>query len=119
MEKEIKRIAAFLAIDLLRLGALQKHSAFEEEQEWRLVLPMRVSSAPTKHPRLYRPKATTLIPYIEFDLAETGQPLPLTDVILGPGSEPAAAIEATRSFLNSEGLTSITSRLSKAPFRAW
>jgi hypothetical protein len=119
MDKEIKQTAAFLAIDLLRLGALQKHSAFEEEQEWRLVLPMKVDSVPTKHPRLYRTKATTLVPYIEFDLAETGHPLPLVDVILGPGSEPVTSIEATRSFLYSEGLTKITPRLSKAPFRAW
>ena len=114
---ELKRLGALLARDLLQLGALQKHSSFKEEQEWRLVLPMMVNSVPKVHPRRFRPGATTLIPYVEFDLAEA-RPFPLTDVILGPGSEPQSAIEATRSFLASESLA-ITPRMSNAPFRAW
>jgi hypothetical protein len=117
IDKEVKRIAAFLAMDLLRLGALMKHSSFEEEQEWRLILPMKVDSVPKVHPRRFRPGATTLIPYMEFNLAEA-RPFPLTDVILGPGSEPQNAIEATRSFLVSESLV-ITPRMSKVPFRPW
>jgi hypothetical protein len=115
-DKAIERSGAFLAMDLLRLGALQKHSSFEEEQEWRLVLPMKVGAVPKVHPRRFRPGTTTLIPYMEFDLAEGGRPFPLTHVTLGPGSEPQTAIEATRSFLASEGF-SITPKISKAPFR--
>ncbi len=118
MEKELRQNAALLARDLLRLGALQKHASFREEKEWRLVLPMKTDTIPTVHPRQFRAGETTLIPFVEFDLAHGGKPFPLTHVILGPGSETNGAIEATQSFLVSEKL-SITPKLSKAPFRPW
>jgi hypothetical protein len=118
IDSEVKKIGLSLTVDLLRLGGLLKHSSFEEEQEWRLVLPMKVDSIPQIHPRCFRAGATTLIPYVEFDLAKAGDPLPLTDMILGPGSEPQISIEATRSFLASKELK-IIPRMSKAPFRPW
>lgn len=116
VDSELKRIGAILALDLLRLGALMKHSSFEEEQEWRLVLPMAVDSTPKVHPRRFRVSSTRLVPFIEFDLAEGGRPFPLSDVILGPGSEPVTAVDAARSFLESEGL-GVVPRLSSSPFR--
>jgi hypothetical protein len=118
IDTEIEKIGALLAVDLLTLGGLLKHSSFKEEQEWRLVLPMKVDSAPKVHSRCFRTNATTLIPYVEFDLAKAGDPLPLTSLILGPGSEPEISIEAARSFLAAKNLK-IIPRTSKTPFRPW
>jgi hypothetical protein len=59
-----------------------------------------------------------LIPYLEAKLTtddETSH-FPLTDVILGPGSELENSVEAAQSFLNEHGIT-IEPMLSNVPFR--
>lgn len=117
IDKGLKEGAAELARDLLTLCALLKHSAFSEEQEWRLVLPMNANNTPKFGKRRFRAATSTLIPYMEFNLAESDE-MPLTDLILGPGSDAESAVDAAQSFLISEGF-SATPRPSKAPFRPW
>ena len=105
------------AVDLLTLCALLKHSAFKEESEWRLVLPMHGGTIPKFGKRQFRAGSSTLIPYMEFNLTESG-PMPLTDVMLGPGSEPETSVEAAHSFLLTEK-SNVIPQMSKAPFRPW
>jgi Protein of unknown function (DUF2971) len=107
--------------ELLKLAGLLKDSSFEEEREWRLVLPVFTEKTLRRHPRLFRPGATALIPYIAFPLspgAAEGQ-VPLTDLILGPGTDPLpAAVDSARSFLLSGGI-SVMPRESRVPFRSF
>jgi hypothetical protein len=103
-------------IDCLRIAALLKHSSFEEESEWRLVLPTLMDrTTPMKNPPQFRVEKTTLIPYIAHPFSAAG-PLPLVDIILGPGSDENSVFGAQR-FLKSQGLN-LKPRLSKVPYRA-
>ena len=120
--REINEAASGMAADLLRLAGLLKHHSFEEEKEWRFVLPVTLSRLPTQNPIKYRHRTNTLIPYQEFPLsAQHGDNivLPLTDVILGPGSEETTAIDAARAFLESEGVRNVDLRYSEIPYRPW
>jgi len=101
-------------IDCMRIVALLKHSSFEEESEWRLVLPT-LPKTPMKNPPRYRVEKTTLIPYIAHPFS-VAAPLPLVDIILGPGSDDRSVF-AAKKFLESQGLD-LTPRLSKVPYRA-
>jgi hypothetical protein len=92
-------------IDRLRIAALLKDSSFEEESEWRLALATLMDrKAPMNNPPRFRAAKTTLVPYIAHPFSAAG-PLPLVDVILGPGSDETSVFAAQR-FLKSEGLTS-------------
>jgi len=118
-KKTFEELAAAVTntrVDFLRIAALLKDSSFEEENEWRLVLPMLIDQAtPPKNPPRFRVGKTTLIPYIAHPFSAAG-PLPIVDIILGPGSDENSVFAAER-FLKSAGL-SLTPRLSKVPYRA-
>jgi hypothetical protein len=101
-------------VDCMRITGLLKHSAFAEESEWRLVLPT-LPKIPMKNPPRYRVEKTTLIPYIVHPFS-AATPLPLVDIILGPGSDDRSVF-AAKKFLESQGLD-LTPRLSKVPYRA-
>jgi hypothetical protein len=103
-------------IDCLRIAALLKHSSFEEETEWRLVLPTLLDrTTPMNNPPRFRVEKTTLVPYIAHPFSGAG-PLPLVDIILGPGSDENSVFAAER-FLKSQELN-LKPRLSKVPYRA-
>lgn len=103
-------------IDCLRVAALLKHSSFQEESEWRLVLPTLMDSkTPMTNPPRFRVRSTSLIPYIAHPFS-AARPLPLVDIILGPGSDQHSVFAAQR-FLKSVRLN-IVPRLSKVPYRA-
>jgi hypothetical protein len=114
----LKTATAKTQADLLRLAALLKNASFKEEGEWRLVLPIFVAKEPRQHPRLFRAGNTTLVPYIEYPLTlNPDGSLPLTDLVLGPGSD-ANAVPATESFLRTEGVK-LVPRESRVPYRPW
>jgi hypothetical protein len=102
-------------IDCLRIAALLKNSSFEEENEWRLVLPI-LMDRPTalNNPPRFRVGKTTLIPYVAHPFSANA-PLPLVDIILGPGSDENSVFAAQR-FLKSQGLN-LKPRLSNVPYR--
>ncbi len=103
-------------VDCLRIAALLKNSSFQEENEWRLVLPTLLDrTTPMNNPPRFRVGKTTLIPYIAHPFSANA-PLPIVDIILGPASDENSVFAAQR-FLKSEGLN-LTPRLSKVPYRA-
>jgi Protein of unknown function (DUF2971) len=103
-------------VDCLRVAALLKNPSFQEENEWRLVLPtMMHRLAPMNNPPQFRIGKTTLIPYITHPFSAK-VPFPLDDIILGPGSD-ENSIFAARRFLTLQGLN-LPPRLSKVPYRA-
>jgi hypothetical protein len=103
--------------DLLRITALLKNSSFHEEREWRLVLPVWKEKEFLKNPRLFRVGTTTLVPYIAYPFSsDPNAPVPLSDVILGPGSDPNS-VSAAQGFLGSAGMR-LVPRHSVVPYRA-
>lgn len=104
--------------DLLRVAALSKDESFHEEREWRLVLPVSTDKTTLKNPPRFRAANTTLMPYIAHPFSpDPAVALPLTDVILGPGSHPNA-LQAALAFLKSRGIP-VGPRESKVPYRPW
>ncbi len=60
---------------LLRIGALFKHPAFREENEWRVVSPV---IGDLLNPEIsYREGTSTLVPFVEFKLRSGAGPAPL------------------------------------------
>jgi hypothetical protein len=103
-------------VDLMRIVALLKDRSFAEENEWRLVLPTLINEqTPAKNPPQFRVGKTTLIPYIAHPFSPPN-PLPLVDIVLGPGADENSVFAAER-FLKSQGLN-LKARLSKVPYRA-
>jgi hypothetical protein len=102
--------------DCMRIAAFLKNSAFKEEDEWRLALPVLMNpTGPLNNPPRFRFGRTSLIPYIEFPFRDK-TPLPIVDVILGPGSDENSLFAAKR-LLKLQGLD-VKPRLSKVPYRS-
>jgi len=118
--KELPQTIAELSSRLLHLVALLKHSAFEEEEEWRLVLPV-FAIMPNRPDLRFRSRSSTLVPYTEFPLTggETVNAFRLKEVVLGPGSEDPLAVTSARSFLDSVGLKDVRISRSRIPYRPW
>jgi hypothetical protein len=119
-KKELPKTVSELSMRLLHLMALLKHSAFEEEQEWRFVFPV-FANMPSPPQLKFRSRSSTLVPYIEFPLigGETENRFRLREIMLGPGSEDALAISSARAFLDSVGLREVTVSRSRIPYRPW
>jgi hypothetical protein len=115
--KPVKVAVARTSANLLLMAALLKNSSFREEQEWRLVLPVFADKETLQNPRRFRAGKTTLIPYLAHPFAaDSIAPLPLVDLILGPGSD-ANSVLAAQTFLRSEGIDLIP-RESAVPYRS-
>lgn len=108
---------ASLQWDLLRIAPLLKNESFSEEREWRLTLPRESIRLPSHHTLSFRYQYDTLVPYIAYPLLLPNQqgPILCRDVILGPGSHPAALV-GVNMFLLSEEMP-ISCRRSAVPYR--
>lgn len=100
--------------DFLRVLCSIKHSAFSEENEWRLISPYyhNYTVAAVK----FREGASMLVPYIQLPLPKTG---PVFDeVILGPSPHQNLSMSALSMYLSNGGLCNRTSN-SSLPYREW
>lgn len=88
---------------LLRIAAVLKHPAFEEEQEWRLVSP--VMDECLDCPVSFREGVSMLVPWYPFRLAEaSGEPFPLDHVYLGPTANIDLSMNSLRLYLRKRGV---------------
>jgi hypothetical protein len=87
--------------DLLRIAAVLKHPAFEEEQEWRIVSPIIASA---HHPAVhFREGASMLVPYFAFRLAADDAPgVSLNHVYIGPSSNAELSMHSLRLYLEQQ-----------------
>jgi hypothetical protein len=85
------------SVDIIRIAALTKHPAFEEEQEWRCV------SQPVKNyleaPIEYRAGRVSLIPFLRFPLPVINNALAIQTAIVGPSPSPDLAFNGIARFL--------------------
>lgn len=105
--------------DLLRIAALLKHPAFQEEQEWRAISP--ITSNFVQAPILYREGRSMLQPYMPFELpAGKDEGLQLEHVFLGPTPNPDLSMASLSQFLsksNANPRRGIT--YCQMPYRDW
>jgi len=67
--------------DLLQVAAIIKNDGFVEEKEVRLISrPIEINNASVK----FRPGKTTLIPFVDFELANTTEVLEFREIMIGP-----------------------------------
>jgi len=87
--------------DLLRIAAILKHPAFEEEQEWRIISPM-INNA--RHAAVcFREGSSMLVPYYRFRLAPEDGRVRLNHVYIGPSSNAELSMHSIRLYLDQQG----------------
>lgn len=94
--------------DLLQAAATIKHDAFVDESEVRFISPM-IDISDSRVSYRKRPDGTTLIPYVQFCLADNEGILSIEEVMVGPGPE--------QNLLRSSVMTSLKENGVHAPWR--
>lgn len=87
--------------DLLRIAAVLKHPAFEEEQEWRIVSPM-IDDATSARVQ-FREGNSMLIPWFPLDLRDQQGRLAIEHAFLGPTSNIDLSMNSLALYLQSRG----------------
>lgn len=100
---------------LMKLNVLAtyiKDESFKNEKECRLICRRSIQSIK------YREGKSMLIPYIEFDLSDINDTLPIRRIIVGPTPHPELSKMSVISLLKSYGYN-IEVESSKIPYRPW
>jgi len=111
---ELLAKAYWAASDIALLAATLKHPAFEEEEEWRLV----VGPLEANNERIcYRPGKRLIIPYVNIGFGPSE--LPLKRIIVGPGPHQERNAASLRQMLILHRFKDVEVSISDAPFRTW
>lgn len=98
-------------------AAAFKDQAFREEREWRLVADPRAVQSQAMQ---FRAGASTPVPYIRFLLCEeSGQPLPISRVWVGPSPNPDLDLRVIKQLVDVYGLPGADVQASEIPYRNW
>ncbi len=101
---------------LYDLAALLKHPGFLEEEEWRL----SSRGWRPKQEMHYRATSTTIVPYVEVALSLDGSPIPIDEVIVGPGPLKNLTRVTVQDLLGVYGLDArLATRESEIEYRPW
>ena len=98
-EASYQKVFDRIESDLLRVAAILKHPAFQEEDEWRLVSPAITDylSAPVN----FREGSSMLVPFFEFRLTrDTSPAIALDHIYLGPTPNIDISMNSLTLFLN-------------------
>lgn len=123
-EENVKNAGVRLLAPILKILPLFKDSSFEAENEWRIVrlgsdylrlTAGSLESTPQLDAIFYRPRMDSLVPTIKVDMKGQEGKVPLTGLILGPGSHPNACDAVTR-YLRSKEIA-IEAEPSAVPYR--
>lgn len=109
---------AFLA-EFMELAARVKHPKFAEENEWRLVSTPEATNQQTPQ---FRTGASTLVPYLDFQLTSPEQPsLPLITTYIGPTPHPDIAVRSVEKALrvHAKEAQPVPVEKSGIPYRTW
>lgn len=113
-EKNMKLASSRLMFPIMRLLPLFKDSSFEAENEWRIVT-LGAEKDIGFHSIFYRPRADSLVPTMKINLKRQDDKIPLTGLILGPGSHPNSTDAVTR-YLRTRGFA-VEAEPSSVPYR--
>lgn len=102
--------------EVLQVMAIIKHSAFREEQEWRIISPYFAKY--TVPEVRFREGSSMLLPYMELRLPGPSDERLFTKVILGPSADVNLSFSALSSYLSNQGVCNVTEN-SQIPLRQW
>ena len=114
-EKNVRRADVRLLLPIMTILPLFKDSSFEAENEWRIV-GLGSESEPQNDSIFYRPRPDSLVPTRMVSIKGRDGRVPLTGLILGPGSHPDATDAVTR-YLRSKEIT-VQAEPSAVPYRS-
>ena len=107
---------SYIPRNVARTGATIKHSAFEEELEWRLILPK--NSILGIDPVEYRVRGSMIVPYFDRDFTDILTQV-LSAVIVGPSLHKEQTTEAIKGLLKKHGFASTEVQSSRTPYRGF
>jgi hypothetical protein len=114
---EISLLANEFIHELLDLASEFKDPAFKEEAEWRLASASIPSAGPHMH---FRAGRSTLVPYLKVPLANSGEMLPIAEIVIGPTPHPWLARSALIDALAKTCTVKVEDiQNSRVPFRDW
>jgi Protein of unknown function (DUF2971) len=97
-----------------------KAPEFKEEGEVRAIWPAQQKSVPDPIKAKFRQSRTMVVPYIEWDAALAGEPLPIKYILVGPGPHSADVVSATRMLWEQHYMHQYAPiEPSAIPFRNW
>jgi Protein of unknown function (DUF2971) len=106
-------VQVMFGIALFHFATVLKHPKFKEEAEWRAI--QRVGGTPS-----VRPGASTLIPYINFQLTmNPTDSLKLAGLVVGPTPHARRAVRAVKALFAERNVICPEPRSSEIPFRNW
>jgi len=110
-------IASLLMFEISNLAPAFKHPAFEEEQEWRIVIGPGVSPW---HDVSFRPGKSMLIPYCNFSLCGESDLLLIQKIYAGPNPHGLlSGLSAINSLTRHNAHSVEGVQQSSIPFRSW
>ncbi len=106
---------------IVAAATYMKHSAFAEEQEWRVVY-VRNNDLSIPLEVKHRPSRGLLLPFVELELPSavgaTPNRLPIATINCGPGPDPVLKQNGARSFVGSlDAFSDVVIAGSTAPLR--
>jgi hypothetical protein len=113
-EENVKRAGTRLLIPIMKILPLFKDSSFEAENEWRIVR-LGSEANPGGNPIFYRARMDSLVPTMAVDIKDKDGKVPLTGLVLGPGSHPNAT-DAVSRYLRFKEIA-VQAGLSAVPYR--
>jgi Protein of unknown function (DUF2971) len=91
-----------------------KNPSYAAEREWRLIAVLDASAC--AECVRYRSSTRAVVPYLEIPLADPAEPLPVSDIVIGPGLDFELNTVSIARFLKTRGVV-VTPRHSQVPFR--
>lgn len=104
-------------LQLLLIAPFFKHPKFSEENELRLIFYQKKGQ---EKEICFREGASTIIPYVEIDLAVSAKDrLPIKEIVIGPAPNKELSKKSIEKLVVKYGIQSCDVVLSEIPYRAW
>jgi hypothetical protein len=99
--------------EIINISSYLKDESFIKESEYRIV--QKIKPNETK----YRQGSSMIIPYIEGNLLDDDNKLPISKIWVGPTPNPELSKVSVDSLLKSNGYKDVKVKISKIPYRSW
>jgi len=100
-------------LNIIDISSNIKNESFMNENEYRIV--QNIKSGEMK----YRRGNSMIIPYIEGNLLDENNKLPISKIIVGPTPHPELSVISVDSLLKSKGYQGVEVIKSEIPYRSW
>jgi hypothetical protein len=114
-----QELFADLLMQFIELAPTFKHSKFEAEREWRIIVSRNLKSIKFIKSIRFRPGQSMIVPYIKIPLPTEGDNLIINKIVVGPTHEPRLSKASVEMLLESKNVKFDEVQYSTIPFRNW